>query len=112
MITAARFRAEASAAAAAAASASRLARCSRPHFIRNTHRRAAIWSLMTSSRSREYCPRASIPRTCACTSVAAFACARASASAIFAASSAASFSSRSDSRRFHFRRSAHRRTAI
>ena len=71
MITAARFRAEASAAAAAAASASRLARCSRPHFIRTAHRRAAIWSLMTSSRSREYCPRASIPRTCACTSVAA-----------------------------------------
>ena len=41
MITAARFRAEASAAAAAAASASRLARCSRPHFIAGA-RRAAI----------------------------------------------------------------------
>ena len=67
MITAAQFR-NASAAAAAAASASRLARCSRPHFIRNTHRRAAIWSLMTSSRSRDPCPLASIPRTCACTS--------------------------------------------
>ena len=56
MITAARFRAEASSAAAAAASASRLARCSRPHFIRNTHRRAAIWSLVTSSRSRSTAP--------------------------------------------------------
>ena len=83
MITAARFRAEASAsaifAASSAASFSSRSVSRRFHFRRSTHRRAAIWSLMTSSRSREYCPRASIPRTCACTSVAAFACARASA---------------------------------
>ena len=82
MITAARFRAEASAAAAAAASASRPPRSRPPRALlaRDLVRRSL---------------------TCACTSVAAFACARASDLRRLGARPS----------RFHFIRNTHRRTA-